>query len=43
MTTAMTTPATLMIAITQEAVASPADSASEGEPPSAVRDAMTEL
>jgi hypothetical protein len=43
MTTAMTTPATLMTAITQEAVPSPADSAYDGDPPAAALDAVTEL
>ena len=43
MTTAMTTPATLTTAITHEAVASPPDSASEGDSPAPVLDAVTEL
>ena len=39
----MTTPAALKTAITQEAVASPPDNASEGDAPSAVLETVTEL
>ena len=43
MTTAISTPATLKTAITQEAVPSPADKASAGSAPAAVCRPMTEL
>jgi hypothetical protein len=39
----MTTPAMLTTAITREAVPSPADRASERDPPAADLDAVTEL
>ena len=43
MCTAMRTPAALKTAITQEAFPSPADDASDGEPPEAVLETLTEL
>ena len=43
MITAMRTPAALNTAITQEAVPSPADNASDGDPPAAVFETVTEL